>query len=86
MAWAGCQREVCALGALGRKRGMNLQSIDPENYDAVAEAFNIAHQLSREIVYLNDEWSRNETPEQRWTRMRNWVAGAIKTPRSPTAG
>jgi hypothetical protein len=35
--------------------------------------------MAREIVYENDEavWNQ-EKPEQRWSRMRTWVAGNIK--------
>lgn len=70
--------EVCALGAL-----------DPtvETYDAAALAdhFGIARALAAEIVYENDEHfafayglrAVNETPEQRWTRMRAWVEEQI---------
>lgn len=76
--------EVCALGALGRARGMDLHSIDPEDPDSVAAAFDIAPQLAQEIVYMNDEnfdrrWddgARNFvdfTPGERWTAMRAWV-------------
>jgi hypothetical protein len=43
--------------------------------------FDIAKCLAQEVVYENDEspW-RAETPEQRWTRMRKWVAAKIKIP------
>lgn len=69
--------EVCALGALGRVRGIDMESLDPEDYDSVANAFGVAHQLVQEIVYHNDEWLGRETPEQRWKAMRAWVAGQI---------
>ncbi len=78
--------DVCALGAL-----------DPTvaEYSAtyLAEHFGIAHALAAEIVYMNDEyptswWEGNtrhdETPEKRWTRMRDWVASLI-TPDTPEA-
>lgn len=70
--------EVCALGALGKKRQIDMNELDPEDSDAVAVTFNIAPQLAREIVYLNDEWNRRETPEERWARMRAWVSAALK--------
>lgn len=65
--------EVCALGAVGSKRGMNLDSIDPEDYDGVAASFGIAHQLAREIVFENDEMGDIDTPEQRWNRVHLWA-------------
>lgn len=71
--------DVCALGALGRVRGLDLTALDPEQTDGVAAAFDIAEPLAREIVYMNDECGWNETPEQRWKRMRNWVAAQIIT-------
>lgn len=75
--------EVCALGALGVKRGIDLQDIDPEDSDCVAERFNIASQLAAEVVYENDEGGRRgETPEERWTRVHAWVKKQIIIPRS----
>ena len=70
--------DVCALGALGKVRGLDMSNLDPEEPDNVAAAFDIASPLAREIVYVNDEWYASETPEQRWHRMRNWVASQIK--------
>jgi hypothetical protein len=72
--------EVCALGALGKARAINMQDIDPEDHESVAAAFDIAHQLAQEIVYENDEGGGyGETPEHRWKRMRTWVEAQIKT-------
>jgi hypothetical protein len=47
--------EFCTLGVLGQARGIDMMPIDPENWDAVAKAFNIAPAMVREIVYENDE-------------------------------
>lgn len=71
--------EVCALGALGVKRGIPLEHIDPEDYELVAANFNIAEQLAREVVYQNDEGCSRMTPEQRWTEMHSWAKNKIKT-------
>lgn len=74
-----CTDGVCALGALGRMRGMDMSKLDPDNSDQVSAAFDIADQLAREIVYMNDEGSwYNEKPEDRFARMRQWVSGCIK--------
>ena len=71
--------EVCALGAVACARGMDVSGIDPERYWTVASAFDIADALAREVEYWNDECGPyQETPEQRWTRMRAWVAGKIR--------
>ncbi len=70
---------VCAIGALGRARGIDMTHIDPDDPGAVAGAFNIATPLVQEVVWMNDEAGRlNETPEQRWSRIRAWVASQIK--------
>lgn len=48
----GC---VCALGALGSARNIDLESMDTYDYDALGAAFNIAYQLAQEVMYENDE-------------------------------
>src|ERR1700754_1072963 len=47
--------EFCTLGVLGQARGLDMSLIDPEDYDWVADAFNLAPAMVREIVYENDE-------------------------------
>jgi len=47
--------EFCTLGVLGKSRGLNMGPLDPDDWDAVAKAFNIAPAMVREIVYENDE-------------------------------
>jgi hypothetical protein len=65
--------EFCALGVVGAARGIDLESLDPEEPTEIAAAFNIACPLAQEIAYENDECGWKQTPEQRWTRMRKWV-------------
>lgn len=77
--------EVCALGALGIKRGMNLEKLDPEDYEIVACEFNIATQLAREVVWQNDEVCDRMTPENRWNRMHLWASSRIKKEEPKTA-
>ena len=88
--------EVCALGALGKARGLDMQQLDPEEPEEVAAAFGIAPQLAMEIVYMNDDhldsvWNDSTkryediAPEKRWERMRAWVASLIKSS-APQAG
>jgi hypothetical protein len=69
--------EVCAMGAVGLKRGIDMSKVDPEDREQVAEAFGISQAMAAEIAYENDE-SWGETPEKRWTRMRKWVVAHIK--------
>lgn len=47
--------QCCTLGALGRARGLDMGKVDPYDYDAVAEMFNVAPAFVREIMYHNDE-------------------------------
>ena len=68
--------DFCALGVVGLNRGLDMAEIDPEDSAEVAKQFDIADALAREIVFVNDElgpW-KGETPEQRWVRVRAWVA------------
>lgn len=70
---------VCLLGAVGRHRNLDIADIDPHDSETVAHKFDIADAMAREIVYYNDEGARIcETPEERWVRMRKWVAAQIK--------
>lgn len=62
--------DVCALGAVDH----HVTSYDAED---LAPHFGIARALAAEIVYRNDECGRRETPEERWTRMREWVRKQI---------
>ena len=71
--------EVCAVGALGRARGIDMSKIDPEDGDQVGEVFDISPCLAKEVVYTNDEWVNDTTPAHRWKRMREWVAKQIKS-------
>lgn len=73
--------EFCTLGVLGDARGIDMTTIDPENVSHVADIFGIAPSMVREIVFENDDdfgYNAHERPEQRWTRMRCWVASQVK--------
>lgn len=67
----------CALGVVGAKRGIDLDNFDPDNSEEIADRFNIAHQLAKEIAYMNDEVCGYKTPEERWAYMRDWVERLI---------
>lgn len=73
--------EVCALGAVGVRRGKPMEHINPEEYEQVASEFGISMPLAREVEYENDEGGpHNETPEQRWDRMLRWAKAHLKQP------
>ena len=48
----GC---VCALGALGSARGVDLSGLDTEDWEYLGATFDIAEQLARETMYQNDD-------------------------------
>lgn len=65
--------ERCALGCVAVARGIDVSTVDPEDPEQVAKVFDVSSKLVREIAYENDEAWGDQTPEERWTRMRNWV-------------
>lgn len=70
--------EVCALGSVALKRGLDNSKLDPENHDQLSEVFNIARPMVQEIEWENDS-ARRQSPEERWRRMRAWAEGNILT-------
>lgn len=71
---------VCAMGAYAKHNAIDASAVDPEDPPQVAALFDVAEQLVCEIAYKNDECGRyNETPEQRFIRMRSWIASLIKS-------
>lgn len=71
--------EVCAIGAVGVARGIDMSNLDPEDRETVAGTFGISPALAAEIVFMNDEGGfYKETPEARYTRMRCWIESHLK--------
>ena len=88
--WAEIDGPACALGVLGRARGLEseMSALDPDNdqsAEKVAQMLRISPTLARLIVWENDEGLYlNETPAMRWQRIRKWVDRHIKVePASP---
>lgn len=48
--------QVCAIGSVGRARGIDMSKLDPEDYSTVAGTFGVAEPMVQEIVYMNDEY------------------------------
>jgi hypothetical protein len=72
--------EVCALGSVGRQRGLDMASLDLWDWGNLAKSFGIAEAMAREIMYVNDEayWGPgHETPEARWQRMYEWAKSEL---------
>ena len=79
-----CDGAVCAIGAVGKARGLAMAELDPEDRESVAAAFGISFALACEIFFENDEgsWSTvpvwsTEAPEARYRRVREWVKSNI---------
>src|SRR5687768_15930996 len=43
---------VCAIGSVGRARGVDMSAIDPEDYGKVAYTFGIVEPMAQEIVFI----------------------------------
>jgi hypothetical protein len=72
--------EVCAIGAVGKARGLDMSGIDPEDHERIANTFNISNALAREIMFENDEGVYLESPnenERRYLRIRRWIEGNL---------
>lgn len=76
--------QVCALGALGKVRGMDMTNLNPEAPKQIGKAFDIAPSLAREIVFENDDSEmysiRVRTPAERWAHMRAWASSQLVAP------
>jgi hypothetical protein len=74
--------EVCALGCLGKARGVDMRDVDTEDHDKLGKLFGIAPLLAREVMFMNDDdfgYRRDlKTPEDRWQYMREWVNKQLK--------
>lgn len=76
--------QVCAIGSVGRARGIDMSDLDPQDYTKVAATFGIAEALAQEIVFMNDEgffglgYGHPMTPEARFAGMRDWIISKIK--------
>jgi hypothetical protein len=70
--------DVCALGAVGKARGIDMSNLDPDDPGLVGMAFGIAPAMAAEIVYMNDEAYWHITPENRFEKMRAWVLDNIQ--------
>lgn len=72
--------KMCAIGTVAAARGIDVSKVDPFDRDEVGKVFGIAPSLASEIAYENDDdfaRRKNETPAERWTRMRAWVDAQI---------
>lgn len=69
--------QVCALGAVGVARGMDMEGVEPSDHEYLGKKFGIASQLVQEIEYINDEDCSSD-PEERWRQMLGWAKKQLK--------
>lgn len=69
----GADGAYCALGVVGKSRGIAMDGLDPLDRAAVALTFGIAPALAAEIMYVNDEVGWGLTPQQRFHYVRRWI-------------
>lgn len=70
--------ECCTMGVVFKARGIDAERFNEEYAWEYASTLGIARSLAQEIAYENDEkpyppLDHEETPEERWVRMRKWV-------------
>lgn len=70
--------QVCAIGSVGKARGVDMGAIDPHDRKSVAGLFGVSPALAAEIADTNDGWYIQETPEDRFVRVRAWVASHVR--------
>lgn len=88
--------DCCTIGVVCKARELDVSEVDPEEPESVGALVGISHQLAAEIAYENDECSRmhkdengkwrQETPAERWQRMRKWVDSKLAAAHSTDAG
>jgi hypothetical protein len=69
--------DCCTIGVVCKARGLDVRKVDVDSPEDVGALVGIAKQLAAEIEYENDEGWYNETPQERWVRMRKWVDSQI---------
>ena len=75
--------DCCALGSVALARNIDVSSVDPEDSSTICRIFGISNAMACEIMYMNDEGCidiglLDETPENRFKRMREWVLQNLK--------
>lgn len=75
---------VCALGAVGLKRGVDMSELDVDDYDTLSGVFGVAHQMVQEIAFMNDECAFGAARDEfRWEQMRQWAINNLKVAEPP---
>lgn len=70
------QGEVCLMGAVCLKRGIDVSNVDPDDdnhHKYVSELLGIAESLVQEVEFENDQALGYVTPEHRYNYMHSWI-------------
>lgn len=68
----------CTIGVICKSRGIDITSIDIWDSRQVGDAVCISMAMAAEIEYENDDVGPSEeTPAERWIRMRKWVEKSL---------
>lgn len=73
--------DVCAIGAVCKKRNLDVSNVDIDDPRQVGKLVGISKALAAEIEYINDDdYDSNyfESPERRYQRVRGWVESKIQ--------
>jgi hypothetical protein len=65
----GC---FCTLGVIGHKRGLDVASMDVDDYDSIAGSLNVNAKIAQEIMWENDETFSD------WEYVRVEVSGPMR--------
>lgn len=65
----------CAIGVVCKARGIDVSGVDVGDPESVGSLVDISRSMAAEIEFENDcDFSySDESPEDRWVRMRKWV-------------
>ena len=72
--------QFCTLGVIVAARDIDLAPLKDADPHDIANALGISRALAAEIMFENDDeygFHFSDSPEQRWVRMRQWVASHI---------
>jgi hypothetical protein len=84
---------VCALGALGKARGIKMTDLHLDDAGQIAKAFGTCATMVREVEFENDEFDdveryasleeaeeheAGETGYVRWLRVRQWIDATLR--------
>lgn len=72
--------EICAIGAYAKHKGLDLEKFDPEDStDEVGIEAGMPSLVAWKVVEMNDMELSDLTPEQRYTKMLEWVDSQLTT-------